>query len=297
MSQILPDELDALLDSPTEDANAPAAFHDALQNRPPLEASHAVLTRTTWVRRTIEEALQGRAVETVLKPNGEIALVLDEALPRELLQYDLAPRAEYKRFELWGMSGKMQCPTWDLTAGPPSVGGTCPAASAGQSVCEPKVRRTMLREASSGSPRGADQQPVKALAQETQTAVGFRMRLDTVVSKGAALVTRTVKGRELIPQTSEEKKSCRPSSSGEIRDCHYELEFFDKAAAQRKGLPGPGPYMRVCGKTAGEPGRLFKVESPEAAKAITDRACCAKRGGERCEKLPEPSGFGLKRRK
>jgi hypothetical protein len=163
MSQILPDELENVADEgPAEDPNAPAAFHGALNKRPALETSHAILTRTTWVRRTIEQALEGREVETIVKPNGEIALVLDgEGLPRDILGYDLAPRAEYKKFELWGMSGKMQCPTWDLTAGPPSIGGTCPAASAGQSVCEPHIRKTMLKDAEAGAKRGADQQPVK----------------------------------------------------------------------------------------------------------------------------------------
>lgn len=163
MSQILPDELEFAdeQEAPRENPNAPAAFHGALKKRPALETSHAILTRTMWVRRTIEEALAGNTVEVFTKPNGEIALRLDTPLPRDILGYDLAPRDEYSQFELWGMSGKMQCPTWDLTAGPPSVGGSCPASTAGQSICEVKTRKTMLKSAATSAPAGADQQPVK----------------------------------------------------------------------------------------------------------------------------------------
>ncbi|MBU1767897.1 MAG: hypothetical protein KJ648_07335 [Candidatus Omnitrophica bacterium] len=163
MSQILPDELEFAdeQEAPRENPNAPAAFHGALKKRPALETSHASLTRTMWVRRTIEEALVGNTVEVFTKPNGEIALRLDTPLPRDILGYDLAPRDEYSQFELWGMSGKMQCPTWDLTAGPPSVGGSCPASTAGQSICEVQTRKTMLKSAATSAPAGADQQPVK----------------------------------------------------------------------------------------------------------------------------------------
>lgn len=159
MSQILPDEAASAPEDPL-DPEAPA-FGKALSERPPLESSHATLTRTHWVRRTIEQALQGRTVKAEVQADGRLALVLDEPLSRDILQYDLSPKSEYDRFELFSLdNGKMRCPTWDLVAGPPSVGGTCPAASAGQTICEPNIRRTMLTEAKSAAPRGADRQPV-----------------------------------------------------------------------------------------------------------------------------------------
>lgn len=160
MSQILPDEAASAPEDPL-DPEAPA-FGKALSERPPLESSHATLTRTHWVRRTIEQALQGRTVKAEVQADGRLALVLDEPLSRDILQYDLSPKSEYDRFELFSLdNGKMRCPTWDLVAGPPSVGGTCPAASAGQTICEPNIRRTMLTEAKSAAPRGADRQPVE----------------------------------------------------------------------------------------------------------------------------------------
>lgn len=132
------------------------------------------------------------------------------------------------------------------------------------------------------------------LAAEGKTAVGFRLKLDKVVSTGPALVTETIKGRKLIPQTiGKAKKPCRASSSGEIRDCHYELEFLTPEQAAEKNLPGPGAYMRVCSK-GGKPGQMFPVSGPEEAKAITDRHCCLQKGGtkEQCKPLPQPAGFG-----
>ncbi|MBU1767898.1 MAG: hypothetical protein KJ648_07340 [Candidatus Omnitrophica bacterium] len=135
------------------------------------------------------------------------------------------------------------------------------------------------------------------LAGEGRTAVGLRLKLDSVVSKGPTLVTRTVKGRELMPQTvGNAKKPCRPSSSGEIRDCHYELEFFTKdQAAAKKLADGAGPYIRVCGGKAGQDGKLYRVNSPEEAKLITDNHCCTKKGGKDCTPLPQPAGFGRSR--
>jgi hypothetical protein len=132
------------------------------------------------------------------------------------------------------------------------------------------------------------------LATEGKTAVGFKLKLDKVVSTGAALVTKTVKGRELIPQTrGPAKKPCRASSSGEIRDCHYELEFLTPEQAAEKKLPGPGAYMRVC-SAGGKPGKMFPVSGPEEAKLITDRHCCLQKGGDEksCKPLPPSVGFG-----
>ena len=132
------------------------------------------------------------------------------------------------------------------------------------------------------------------LAAEGKTAVGVTLKLDKVVSKGPALVTRTVKGDELIPQTlGKAKKPCRESSGGGIRDCHYELEFFSADQAKQKKLPGPGPYIRVCSE-GGKDGGLHKVTGPKQASEITAAHCCLKKGGspEKCGNPGLPTGFG-----
>lgn len=143
-----------------------------------------------------------------------------------------------------------------------------------------------------GKPMGRTACRRAILESEKDTAVGTEFTLGPkVISSGNPLVNKTVKGRFLVAQVGgKAKKPCRVSSSGEIRDCHYELEFLDPTHAKEKGLPGPGPYMRICGK-GGEPGALFPVKSPEEAKALLDADCKCKRGGE-CGAVPSPAGFG-----
>lgn len=114
-------------------------------------------------------------------------------------------------------------------------------------------------------------------------------------TRGHPLVDKTVSGRPLVAQVGgKAKKPCRKSSSGEIRDCHYELEFFDPTHAKQKKLPGPGPYMRICAD-GDSPGRLFRVRSPEEAKKLLDAHCGCKHGNkELCDEhaTVKPDGFG-----
>ncbi|MFA6118172.1 MAG: hypothetical protein WC729_29565 [Sphingomonas sp.] len=147
MAQILPDEGEL---DPSEDAELekavyrPPSFGAALGERPPLEASHANLTRTLWIRRMIEHALEDQTVRIIANKAGELCLELERGLPSDLVGYATSVGSTFKTFKLWGMSGKMQCPTWDLTAGAPWVGGSCPAAAAGQSIVDAHERKTML---------------------------------------------------------------------------------------------------------------------------------------------------------
>lgn len=126
-------------------------------------------------------------------------------------------------------------------------------------------------------------------------AAGVGIKLDKVVSKGATLVTKTVKGRDLVPSVKG-SAVCKPAKGHSLRDCHYELRFFNAEQAREKKLPGAGPYLRVC---TGEqkPGALYKVDSPEEAKALLDKHCACRKGGgdhSTCEKAgPKPAGFGL----
>jgi len=65
------------------------------------------------------------------------------------MQKDILPWyigvADVQRFALFGSNGKMRCPTWDLPAGSPVIGGSCPDATAGQTVVEPEKRYGALR--------------------------------------------------------------------------------------------------------------------------------------------------------
>lgn len=159
-------------------------------------------------------------------------------------------------------------------------------SSAAKKVCE-------------GLPRAECRKAI--LAQAGETAVGFKTTLAKVVSKGSPLVTETVRGRKLVPVVgSAGSASCRPpgkGGKGDIRDCHYELEFLDAATAAEKKLPGPGPYLRVCPtKEKFAPGALYAVSGPKEAKQISDAYCeCRKEGAapDSClNKVAPPLAFG-----
>lgn len=110
---------------------------------PSLESTHNGLTRTVFIRRTIEELLAGRQVYiadggTLGKQQAAQRTALFFVVDPPFHKYDIpwmpAALDEIRTIELIGESGKMAAPTWDLPAGSPVVGGSCPAATAGQSV-------------------------------------------------------------------------------------------------------------------------------------------------------------------
>lgn len=117
----------------------------AVRCLPPLERSHAELTRTVWIRRSLEDLLKDRTVKVQEAKDGRLEFVLDEPLN---LGRDLpwmpGVRDEFSRVSMIGEAAKMACPTWDLPAGSPVVGGACVGASAGQSVVPESVRKKFL---------------------------------------------------------------------------------------------------------------------------------------------------------
>lgn len=131
-----------------------AGLGGALKQLPTVPQSHASLTRTVWVRRVLEQwASQQRF--TVARGEGganagQLVLKLSGApMPKNVVPWMTAV-SDYQEFSLWGESGKMNCPTWDLPAGGLYVGGTCPGADAGQTVIDPAKRRASLVADGSG---------------------------------------------------------------------------------------------------------------------------------------------------
>lgn len=134
----------------TKRSAAFAGLGAALRQLPTVPASHASLTRTVWVRRVLEQwASQQRfTVERGEEGTNAGQLVLrlsGPPMPKNVVPWMTAAR-DTKEFALWGESGKMACPTWDLPAGGLYVGGTCPGADAGQTVVPPQKRRAALQE-------------------------------------------------------------------------------------------------------------------------------------------------------
>jgi hypothetical protein len=140
-------ESDEVPDAP--DAGA-SAYGDATPPadlaRQLVEASHAGLTRFNWNRQLILDHLRGCRYWLEEEPGGATSIRIDPPLPRDLRPWKLMmPNARPGRFTLLGEgNGKMGCPTWDLPAGPAPVGGTCPAANAGQVILPPGARVGML---------------------------------------------------------------------------------------------------------------------------------------------------------
>lgn len=105
---------------------------------PPLEVSHAGLTRFVWVRRLFEEALTERSYH-IEKKGKEYHFVLSSAIPKDLIPWH-AQGSHVARMNLLSENGKMATKSWDLPAGALEVGGACPGAKTGQSIVPPAKR-------------------------------------------------------------------------------------------------------------------------------------------------------------
>lgn len=123
-----------------------------VREAPALEASHAELTRTVWIRRGLEEelltGLRGGEREFWIESDcktGELFFHLSPAMQKDILPWYVGV-GDVDRFSFFGSNGKMKCPTWDLPAGSPHIGGSCPGATAGQTVVEPEKRTAVMGE-------------------------------------------------------------------------------------------------------------------------------------------------------
>lgn len=110
---------------------------------PELEFAHAQLTRFAWIRHGIEEALirnetkVGVYVSTDSGPTyGTLRFHLSTPVLPEDVPYAAADKQYYNDFSFLGTAEKMDCPTWDLPAGAPNTGGSCPGATAAQSTTQ-----------------------------------------------------------------------------------------------------------------------------------------------------------------
>lgn len=96
---------------------------------------------------------------------------------------------------------------------------------------------------------------------------------------GAPALVTTQDGRQLLAYPAgDDRATCRASkSSGRLRPCHVELDFFGPDQARRLGLPGSGPALRLCTGKINAPGYLIPVQSPRQAAQLAREFCsCAK---------------------
>ncbi len=126
----------------------------ALKNGPPpLANTHASLSRTHWVRAAVEQFLaqctfrhewDGQTLQLRLTKSPRTDG--DPRKPRPVFPQDALPWSRggsvVHTVKVWSLdNSKMDCPVFDLPAGASVVGGTCPGATAGQSIVPEGPRR------------------------------------------------------------------------------------------------------------------------------------------------------------
>lgn len=138
---------------PGDDAPAePGALGATREEVRTLSGSHVQLLRTHWTRLAVEwyarqcafrhEWERGqlilRIVRSPAKHNGK------PVIPQTAVPFSTGGTGVHY-VPVWGLSNsKMDCPVFDLPAGPVSFGGTCPGAEMGQTTIPVPVRRAML---------------------------------------------------------------------------------------------------------------------------------------------------------
>lgn len=108
---------------------------------PPIEQQHVGQTRMLWVRQALTDWSVGIQYQIILK-NGSLGFEITPKFHADLFPwlYDKSGSKGQTFFSLIGEAAKMGCPTWDLPAGSPHLGGTCPGATWGQSTVPIGVR-------------------------------------------------------------------------------------------------------------------------------------------------------------
>jgi len=100
-----------------------------------VDQSHANLLTIAWTRKVILEQLAG-AIITPKYDGDDVILAIDKSPAGPLWN----PLAERGKTSLLTWTSKMGAPSFSMAAGSTFIGGSCPAAAAGQSVVPNKER-------------------------------------------------------------------------------------------------------------------------------------------------------------
>lgn len=128
--------------------NVPVGDFDAARRCvPSISQTHNGLTRMVWLRRALEDILARRSYYVAdgaslgVDDRAKLYFVIEPPFARHEIPWMPAATEELSITGLVGQAGKMACPTWDLPAGAPLAGGSCPGAVPGQSIVPLPIRR------------------------------------------------------------------------------------------------------------------------------------------------------------
>lgn len=126
-----------------------------------LAQSHAQIVSMAYLRRACEEVLQGRSISVSFEGRN-VWLNLDQPLPQEP-SWNPPTQVGLRRFKLLSWTSKMGTPSFSLPAGAPTMGGTCPGASGGQTIVPLTIRKKQMAEVERLTGRPVD--PARAICQ------------------------------------------------------------------------------------------------------------------------------------
>lgn len=101
-----------------------------------IDASHAELLTLAYTRKIIVEQLAGRTLTPRFKEDGELALFIDKPITGPTWN----PMLQVSSTRMLSWTTKMGTPSFSLPAGASEVGGSCPGATAGQSLVGKDLR-------------------------------------------------------------------------------------------------------------------------------------------------------------
>lgn len=105
-------------------------------------STHSELSRLIWIRRLLENAISTRKW-SIERDGRDYFITLDHALDRNTIPWSAFPPNGGRRASLFSSNTKMRCPTFDLPAGAPILGGACPGAVLGQSTVPMSEKRAV----------------------------------------------------------------------------------------------------------------------------------------------------------
>lgn len=158
-----------------------------------INQSHAELIGTAWIRKTVEDSLVGRTYKVQARDRKgarpkDVFIILDGpiVLPDEVVSAWNPPAIpNAQSFSVLSWTSKMGTPSFSLPAGPPTAGGSCPGALAGQTIVPVHALRGAARRVQEITGRPVKVQDAicqRCLAGDTLVTVRDRgvVRLDSL---------------------------------------------------------------------------------------------------------------------